>query len=79
MLSLGDINTETWASRLGVGRKSDDLALKKKTVTKSEELKTECSLAEPSKEGSGSKRAVLPMIMMMMISHYHSTTYSLSS
>jgi hypothetical protein len=30
-LSLGDTNTETWASRLGVARKADDLApLKKK-------------------------------------------------
>jgi hypothetical protein len=26
-LSLGDINTETWFSRLGVRRKADDLAL----------------------------------------------------
>jgi hypothetical protein len=26
-LSLGDIYTETWCSRLGVGRKVDDLAL----------------------------------------------------
>jgi hypothetical protein len=25
------------------------------------------SLAEPSKQGSGSKRAVLPMIMIMMM------------
>jgi hypothetical protein len=26
-LSLGDINTGTWPSRLGIGRKADDLAL----------------------------------------------------
>jgi hypothetical protein len=26
-LSLGDINTGTWSSKLGVGRKADDLAL----------------------------------------------------
>jgi hypothetical protein len=26
-LSLLDINTETWSSRLGVGRKADDLVL----------------------------------------------------
>jgi hypothetical protein len=26
-LPLGDINTGTWSSRLGVGRKADDLAL----------------------------------------------------
>jgi hypothetical protein len=29
-LSLGDINTETWSPKLGVGRKADDLALQKK-------------------------------------------------
>jgi hypothetical protein len=40
-LSLGDINTEIWYSRLGVGRKADDLALQKKnTVAKSKEVKT---------------------------------------
>jgi hypothetical protein len=37
---LGDINTDTWSSRLGVGRKADDLACKKKTVAKYEEGKT---------------------------------------
>jgi hypothetical protein len=26
-LSLGDINTETWSSRLGVGRKADHFAV----------------------------------------------------
>jgi hypothetical protein len=39
-LSLGDINTETWSSRLGVERKGDDLDLKNITVTKSKEVKT---------------------------------------
>jgi hypothetical protein len=34
-LSLGDINTETWSSRLGVGRKADGLI-----VVKSKEVET---------------------------------------
>jgi hypothetical protein len=33
---------------------------------KFKEVKTGCNLAESSKEGCGSKRAVLPMMMMMM-------------
>jgi hypothetical protein len=28
-LSLGDINTDTWSSRLAVRRKADDLAVKR--------------------------------------------------
>jgi hypothetical protein len=43
------------------------LLRKKITVAKSKEMETGCSLAESSKEGCGSKRAVLPMMMMMMI------------
>jgi hypothetical protein len=36
----GDINTETWSFRLGVGRKADGLSLKKKvTVGKPREVK----------------------------------------
>jgi hypothetical protein len=35
-------------------------------VTKSKEVKTGCNLAESSKKGYGSKRAVLPVMMMMM-------------
>jgi hypothetical protein len=34
---------------------------------KSKEMKTECDLIESSKEGYGSKRTVLSMIMMMMV------------
>jgi hypothetical protein len=30
-------------------------------------VKTRCNLAESSKEGYGPKRAVLPMVMMMMM------------
>jgi hypothetical protein len=35
-------------------------------VAKSKEVKTGCNMAEPFKEDYGSKRAVLPMMMMMM-------------
>jgi hypothetical protein len=41
--------------------------VKKKTVAKSKEVKTGCNLAESSKEVYGSKRAVLPMMMIMML------------
>jgi hypothetical protein len=34
------------------------------TVAKSQKVKTGCSLAESSVEGYGSKRAVLPMMMI---------------
>jgi hypothetical protein len=62
----GDINTETWPSRLRVGRKADDLVLWKISVAKSKEVKTGCNLAEFSEEGYGSKRAAFPMMTMMM-------------
>jgi hypothetical protein len=40
-LSLGDIKTETWSSRQGVGRKADILALKKNNIVAiSKEVKT---------------------------------------
>jgi hypothetical protein len=41
------------------------LVCKRIVVAKSKELKTGCNLAECSKEGHGSKRAVLPMMMMI--------------
>jgi hypothetical protein len=53
----GGISRETWFSRLGVWCKADDLAVKPK------EVKTKCSLAESSKEGCGSERALLLMRM----------------
>jgi hypothetical protein len=37
---------------------------KKNIVAKSKEVKIGCSLAESSKEGYGSKRAVFPMMIM---------------
>jgi hypothetical protein len=43
------------------------LLCKKIIVAKSKEVKTGCNLAESSKEGYGSKRAVLLMILMMVI------------
>jgi hypothetical protein len=42
------------------------LCKRKITVAKSKEVKTGSNLAESSKEGYGSKRAVLPMMMMMI-------------
>jgi hypothetical protein len=51
-----------------VGCKADDLALQKKKIifAKFKEVKTECNLAESSKVGSGSKKTVLPIMMMIM-------------
>jgi hypothetical protein len=63
----GDINIETWFSRLGIARKADDIALKNLIVAKSKEVKTGCKSGRSSKEGCGSKRAVFPMMMMMMM------------
>jgi hypothetical protein len=68
-LSLEDMNKKTWYSRLGVGRKADEYALKKKKNVLSrnpKKVKTSCNLAEFSKEGYGLKRAVLPVMMMMI-------------
>jgi hypothetical protein len=55
---------------LGVGRKADDLLCERITLAKSKDVKTGCTLADSSKEGYGSKRAVLP-VMMMMIGRKH--------
>jgi hypothetical protein len=63
-------NTETGSSRLGVVYKTDDLALKKKiTAVKSKEVKSGSDLAESYKEGCGSKRPVLSLMVMMIIIH----------
>jgi hypothetical protein len=62
ILSLGDI----WGG-WGLDLRLTILICKKVTVAKSEEMKTECRLAESCKEGYGSKRDVLPMIMIMMM------------
>jgi hypothetical protein len=53
---------------LGLGHKVDDLTVHKKiVVTKSKEVKTGRDLAESFKEGCGSRRAVFPVILMMMM------------
>lgn len=51
-MSLGNINIETWPSRLGDGRKTDrdPLSKKKKNiVANSKDVKTGCKLTESSK------------------------------
>jgi hypothetical protein len=56
-LSLGDINTGTWSSRLGVGHKADDLSLQKyisgksKVETGRSSSQEWTTLPESSKEG----------------------------
>jgi hypothetical protein len=58
-LSLGNINLENCRSRLGTGRKTDDLALYKSIIiAKSKELKPGSNVAKLSKEDCGSKMAV---------------------
>jgi hypothetical protein len=42
-------------------------SVKKITAAKSKEMKTGCNLAGSSKEGCGSKRAVLLVMMMIII------------
>jgi hypothetical protein len=44
-----------------------NLFCKRITVAKSKEVKTKSNLAEFSKEGYGSKSALLPVMMMMMM------------
>jgi hypothetical protein len=68
-LPLGDINTETWSSRLEVGHKADDLALQENycyEIQRSENrmVQFKTSLAESSKEGYVSKTISLMMMMM---------------
>jgi hypothetical protein len=72
-----DINTETWSSRFGVGRRANDLTLYKKIiVAKSKEVKTGSNLAESSKESYDSRRAVLPVMMMMMMMMIYKTQFN---
>jgi hypothetical protein len=65
-LSLGDKYTETWSSRLGGWVGLWPCSEKKKTVVTSKEVKTGSNLAELSKEGYGSKTAVLMIIFLFM-------------
>jgi hypothetical protein len=55
---------------LGVGRKDHELALKKYTIANVKELKTGCNLEEFCKEGNDCKRALSPMMTMMMIIYF---------
>jgi hypothetical protein len=55
---------------MGVGHKADDLAVYKFIVARSKKVKTGSNLAESSKEGNGSKRAILPMMMMTVVLFY---------
>jgi hypothetical protein len=67
---MGDINAGTWSIRFEVGCKADDLVLQKKyccEIQRTGKQNEFCILAEYSKEGHGSKRTVLPMMMMMMM------------
>jgi hypothetical protein len=43
------------------------LLCRKSIVAKSKEVETGCHMTEFSEEGCGSKNAILPMMMMMMI------------
>jgi hypothetical protein len=58
---VGDINAETWSSRVGVGCKTDGLM----AVLCQKSYKIQRNVT--SKEGCGNKRAVSPMMMMMMM------------
>jgi hypothetical protein len=51
----------------GVGRGADDPTLENTLVTKYEEAIAGWKLVEASEEGQGSRRAVEPMMMMMMV------------
>jgi hypothetical protein len=66
-LSIGDINAETWSSKLGVDARLKSLLCRKITVAKFRFLKTGCNLAGSSKEACGTKSAVLPMMMIMIV------------
>jgi hypothetical protein len=57
--ALPDWGLDAWLTTL----------LCKNIITKSKEIKSGCSLAESSKEGCGSKRAVLPMMMNEIQGH----------
>jgi hypothetical protein len=51
----------------GVGRGSDNPTLEKTLVAKSEEAITERKLAEVSEESQGPRRAVEPMMIMILV------------
>jgi hypothetical protein len=66
---MGDINTKTCPTRLGI-ELWRSCSVKKKIVEKFKEVKIRRStLAEYSKERYGSKRAVLPIMMIFSTCH----------
>jgi hypothetical protein len=73
-LSLGDVNTGTWSSRLGVGYKADDLALSKKYCYEIQRTENRINVAGHFKEGYGSRGAVFSMMMVMILMTTHIPT-----
>jgi hypothetical protein len=65
-LSLGNVNTWTWSSRLGFDERLTTLLCKNILLLNKNKLNRMINLAESSKEGYDSKRAVLPMMIMMI-------------
>jgi hypothetical protein len=65
-LSLGDRVQGHGPSGCELGARLTTLLCKQIIATKSKEVKTGCNLAETSKEVYGSKRVVLPMLMMII-------------
>jgi hypothetical protein len=62
-LSLGDIHKRSGSPGCGLDARLTTLFYKKIIIVKSEEMKTGSNPAESSKEGYGSKRAVLSVMM----------------
>jgi hypothetical protein len=78
-LFLGDINTGSGPPGWWLDAKLTTLLFgkkKKKIVTKSKEVKQRYNWTESSKEGCGSKRAVLPMFLCLKrLLRYHVRFY----
>lgn len=60
-------HVRTWSSSLGLDTKLTTMLFNIITIMKSEKVKTGCNLAASSKEGYGSKVAVLSMMMMVVV------------
>jgi hypothetical protein len=68
-VQLGHLFTETWSSKVGGWTQGwlTTLLCKKSIVVKSKDVKTGCTLANPSEESYGLKRGILPMMMISAI------------
>jgi hypothetical protein len=64
-LSLGDMNTGTWSSRLGIGRKADGPCSVK--ISYCCEIQKSENRMQSGRTFCGSKKSVFPMMMMMMM------------